>query len=352
MQRVSHKIHRLVLGDGEILPGCLRRVPLSQFRTATTTGPGKFATTRQQSGAISLDLAIFPHQAKLHREPVTSCQAFNVRIVSAEAGKANLLGQVGKCRVGKHGRMAYQLMADIRLRRIVRDGTVPDILGREEHPEGQTIQEGTRTEQPRHGSQPKPRSGLQKAADVSALGNFGLAETTMFLQGGQGIQVFPAGIPLMQLLQFAVHLRPGVGFFLRIVNRRKLRIKSIIHGQLFNRGAAASIGPVVESRMVRGQLHPRIQCLADKLVQLRDMTRKPGHIPVIQHQQFFRCGFQFHNHLLNRLLAAASLAVNKKVKAPVLCRAGFNMCQVDPVTGENMQGRLQGARLVTKLNQK
>ena len=90
---------------------------------------------RAGPGAVCLDGAALPAQAKLDREPVAGGQLANVLLGGAQRRQPDLLRELGERAVGKERRVAQQLVARVRFRRVERTRRVAQVLRRVEDAE-------------------------------------------------------------------------------------------------------------------------------------------------------------------------------------------------------------------------
>lgn len=113
----------------------------------------QFAVAGEQAGAKGLHAAALLAQAKLDREPVAGGQLLDVLVRGAQTGQADLLTEARKGRIGKERRMAHQLVADVRLGRVLGLGVVANVLGGVEDAKGQAGEKVPRAEQAGGGAQ-------------------------------------------------------------------------------------------------------------------------------------------------------------------------------------------------------
>ena len=107
----------------------------------------QFAVAGEQTGAEGLHLAGLLAEAKLHREPVAGGQLLDVLVGGAQTGQADLLAEAGKGGVGEERGVTHQLVADVRLRGVLRLRVVANVLGGVEDAEGEAGEEVPRAEE-------------------------------------------------------------------------------------------------------------------------------------------------------------------------------------------------------------
>ena len=89
---------------------------------------GKLADTGKNTGAVGLVLAILLAHSKFDCEPIDGSQSSKFNLASAEGGQSDLLREISKLLMRKHGRMSHQLVDDIRLWCVQRLSMMSDIL--------------------------------------------------------------------------------------------------------------------------------------------------------------------------------------------------------------------------------
>lgn len=90
--------------------------------------------------------------------------------------------------------MPQELMTAIRLRRVMRFGMMPDVLGGVEDPESQSIQKIPGGQQAHHRAKGEARALPQKVGDILQLRDAVRAVVAVLLEEGEDVQVLPAGV--------------------------------------------------------------------------------------------------------------------------------------------------------------
>jgi hypothetical protein len=66
-----------------------------------------------REGEVRGWLSFSPHEAELHRVPITGGELLDLLVAGPERGQADLLAEVSEVSIGEHRRVSNQLVADI-----------------------------------------------------------------------------------------------------------------------------------------------------------------------------------------------------------------------------------------------
>ena len=89
---------------------------------------GELADTGQNTSAVGLVLPILLAHSKLNCEPIDGSESSKFNLAGTERGQSDLLREISKLLMRKHGRMSHQLVDDIRLWCVQRLSMMSDIL--------------------------------------------------------------------------------------------------------------------------------------------------------------------------------------------------------------------------------
>lgn len=217
LERLSNKVHGLVLGDGVLLLSDLGRLKGTDLGLVAET-VFKFTKGGQKTSTISTDLIALATDSKFNGEPVDGSETLNILITGTEGGETDLLGEISKVGVGKQGDVTEQFVANIGFRSVQGSGVVADILGRVEDTEGKAVQEVAAGQQTHNGAQGEASAVLQKLGDDVELRNLVGTISAVLDKQGEDVLVLAAGVSREHARQLLKDSRPGLNFGLSVLD--------------------------------------------------------------------------------------------------------------------------------------
>eukprot|EP00960_Hanusia_phi_P020545 605831-Hanusia_phi.AAC.1 len=238
----------------------------------------------EQARPVGLDSAILAAEAELDGEPVAGGEPPHVLLRGPERGEPNGLREVGEVRVGEHGGMAEELMAEVGLGRVEGQRLVPHVLRAEEGAEGEAVEEVAGGEEAGDGANGEASPLLKEGRNLSLLRDALARQDALSLHVGDDVEVLPARVLARHGLQVVPHRPPGRRLLLRVLEERRQAAVLVLVRQVCNQLSALPVGDVLEARMVALELCSCVKRARCNGIELGDVEGKPGDLLLIEHE--------------------------------------------------------------------